>query len=99
MRDVMQPTRLSALELEQARQKLPGWMFGEDRISRTLFCKNFSEAFSTMCRIALAAEKLDHHPEWSNVYSRIDIVLSTHEVSGLSARDVALAEAIDEIYP
>ena len=95
----MEPTRLSTLEIEQARHTLPGWMFGEGRISRTILCANFSEAFATMCRIALVAEKLNHHPEWSNVYNRIDIVLSTHDVSGLSANDLTLAEAIDEIHP
>ena len=57
----------------------------------------FAEAFGFMTRVALAAEKADHHPEWSNVYNKVEIVLSTHDAGGLSEKDVALAKVIDSI--
>ena len=66
-----------------------------DAIRRTLRFADFAAAFGFMARVALAAEKMDHHPEWSNVYSRVDIVLTTHDADGVTERDVALAAAID----
>ena len=75
----------------------PGWseVEGRDAARKAFRFADFSEAFAFMTRVALAAEKADHHPEWSNVYNRVDIVLTTHDAGGLSARDVALAGAID----
>ncbi|HZQ02084.1 MAG TPA: 4a-hydroxytetrahydrobiopterin dehydratase [Reyranella sp.] len=70
---------------------------GRDAIKRDLKFKDFSEAWAFMCRVALAAEKADHHPEWSNVYSNVSIVLSTHDAGGLSDKDVALAKFIDSV--
>lgn len=79
--------------------KLPSWCLvaGRDAIERTLKLADFNAAFGFMTRVALVAEKLDHHPEWSNVWNRVTITLTTHDAGGLSGRDVALAEAIDRI--
>src|SRR5262249_22659337 len=78
---------------------LPGWRMadGRDAIARSFRFADFSEAFGFMSRVAMLAEKHDHHPEWSNVWNRVDILLSTHDAGGLSARDVALAQAIDAL--
>lgn len=82
-----------------ALAKLKGWreVEGRDAISKSLRFKDFNEAFGFMARVALAAEKADHHPEWSNVYNKLEITLTTHECGGLSARDVKLAEFIDAL--
>ena len=78
---------------------LPGWAMvaGRDAISRTFRFADFSEAWGFMARVALLAQQHDHHPEWSNVWNRVEITLSTHDAGGLSARDVALAKAIDTL--
>lgn len=68
-----------------------------DAIARRFTFADFSVAFAFMTRVALLAEKMDHHPEWSNVYNRVDITLTTHDAGGLSARDVTMAEAIEEL--
>ncbi|MCS6932602.1 MAG: 4a-hydroxytetrahydrobiopterin dehydratase [Acetobacteraceae bacterium] len=78
---------------------LPGWspVEGRDAIRRRFVFRDFSEAWGFMARVALLAEKHDHHPEWSNVWNRVEIVLTTHDAGGLSERDVALARAIDAL--
>ena len=78
---------------------LPGWSMveGRDAIRRGFRFRDFSEAWGFMSRVALLAEAQDHHPEWSNAWNRVEIVLSTHDAGGLSARDVRLAQAIDRI--
>lgn len=78
---------------------LPGWRIVPDRdaIARVYRFADFSEAFGFMARVAMLAEKHDHHPEWSNVWNRVEILLTTHDAGGLSTRDVALAEAIDAL--
>lgn len=83
----------------QALSGLTGWTRagGRDAISRTFTFRNFSEAFGFMTRVALAAEKLDHHPEWSNVYRTVDITLATHDAGGLTELDFTLARRIDRI--
>ncbi len=76
---------------------LPGkWVLAEDgkSIRQGFKFKDFTEAFAFMTRVALLAEKADHHPDWSNVYNRVEISLSTHEAGGVTERDIALAEAI-----
>ena len=70
---------------------------GRDAIRRSFRFADFSAAFGFMARAALVAEKLDHHPEWTNVYNRVDVVLSTHDAGGLTERDILLAEAMDVI--
>ena len=69
---------------------------GRDAISRKFVFKDFNEAFGFMARAALVAEKLDHHPEWSNVYKTVDVTLSTHDAGGLTEFDIKLAEAMDK---
>jgi len=80
-----------------ALKSLAGWaeVEGRDAIGKSFKFRDFSQAWGFMSRIALAAEKLDHHPEWFNVYNRVDITLSTHDAGGLSERDIALAKIID----
>jgi 4a-hydroxytetrahydrobiopterin dehydratase len=81
----------------QALAGLPGWSFARDghAIARTFTFKNFSEAFAFMTRAAMAAEKLDHHPEWSNLYKRVEVILSTHDAGGLTELDFELARKMN----
>ncbi len=90
---------LSEAERVEALDALPDWDFvdARDAITRTLVFADFAEAFGFMARVAILAEKADHHPEWSNVYNRVEILLTTHDAGGLSHRDVELATAIDAI--
>ncbi len=80
-------------------RRLPDWhtASSRDAIVRTFKFADFVEAFGFMTQVALLAEKMDHHPEWSNVYNRVEITLTTHDCNGLSVRDVTLAEAIDKL--
>lgn len=84
-----------------ALAKLSGWSLRSDRdaITRSFAFADFSEAWGFMNRVALLAESMNHHPEWFNVWNRVEITLTTHDVGGLSDRDVALAEAIERIVP
>jgi 4a-hydroxytetrahydrobiopterin dehydratase len=90
---------LSEAERADALDALPDWDYDEarDAITRRVTFADFAEAFGFMARVALLAEKADHHPEWTNVRNRVDILLTTHDAGGLSHRDVALASAIDAI--
>jgi len=91
--------RLTPAERDAALADLPQWSLRADdlAIERELRFADFSAAFGFMARVALHAEKADHHPEWSNVYNRVAITLTTHDAGGLSARDVAMARAIDAL--
>ena len=93
--------QLTEAERNDALAALPEWSLREDglAIERALKFKDFNEAFGFMTRVALLAEKHDHHPEWSNVYNRVSITLTTHDAGGLSAREVAMARAIDALVP
>ena len=93
----MTVAKLSDQEVAAALAKLPGWsrVEGRSAIAKTFQFADFSAAWGFMCRVALAAEKQDHHPEWFNVWNRVEITLSTHDAGGLSARDVTLAETIE----
>ena len=90
---------LTDAERKTALAELKDWRRteGRDAILRSFKFKNFSEAWGFMCRVALLAETQDHHPEWSNVYNRVEILLSTHDCNGLSERDLKLARAIDAL--
>ncbi|MFM2411482.1 MAG: hypothetical protein RL481_2310 [Pseudomonadota bacterium] len=81
----------------RALHDLPCWEYDVDAggIRRTFSFTDFAEAFAFMTRVAILAEKADHHPEWSNVYNRVEILLTTHDADGLSERDIALARAMD----
>lgn len=70
---------------------------GRDAICKTFRFKNFRQAFGFMTQAGMAAEKLDHHPEWSNVYGKVEVTLTTHSAQGLTALDIALAQKMDEI--
>ncbi len=76
---------------------LPNWVLDGEHLRRSFKFADFVQAFGFMTRVALLAEKADHHPEWSNVYNRVEIGLTTHDAGGLSSRDVALAKAIDAL--
>lgn len=91
--------KLNAAERAGLSATLPEWKLveGRDAITRAFRFKDFSEAWGFMARVALLAEAQDHHPEWFNVWNRVEITLSTHDAGGLSARDVRLAQAIDAI--
>ena len=91
--------KLDRAELNAALVGLAGWqrLSGRDAIGRSFKFKNFRQAFAFMTEVALLAEKADHHPEWTNVYNRLDIVLTTHDAGGVSERDIALAEEIEKI--
>jgi len=88
--------KLTTKEREQALSGLAGWkpVVGRDAISRTFVFADFNEAFGFMARAALIAEKMNHHPEWSNVYKTVEVTLTTHEAGGLTLRDVELATAM-----
>ena len=90
-------TKLSGAERDAAVGELAGWseVDGRDAIQKSFKFKNFNEAFGFMTRVALVAEKMDHHPEWFNVYNKVDVILSTHDAGGLTRKDIALAEAMD----
>jgi len=94
---------MSALLTEEARAdlaaKLPDWALENDgaAIARTFRFKDFNEAWGFMTRVALLAEKLDHHPDWSNVWNTVRIALTSHDSGGLTARDVRMAVAIDAL--
>src|SRR6476469_2914175 len=91
--------RLSAEARQRALKGLAGWneMAGREAIARTFTFKDFNEAFGFMSRVALVAEKRDHHPEWRNVYKTVEVVLATHDVGGVTALDVELAKAMNAI--
>ena len=89
--------KLGPEEREAALAELPGWTWGEESqaIRRRFVFADFSEAFAFMTRVALAAEKADHHPDWSNSWNKVDVSLTTHSAGGLTRLDVALARVID----
>jgi 4a-hydroxytetrahydrobiopterin dehydratase len=86
-------------ERDEALAGLPGWTFDEGRngIAKSFTFADFGAAFAFMTRVALEAEKADHHPEWSNVWNRVDILLSTHSAGGVTGKDMKLATKIEAI--
>ena len=92
----MDRTKIGA---DAALADLPGWSRpdgGRDAIVKTFAFADFNAAFGFMTRVALLADKMDHHPEWSNVYNRVEVLLSTHDADGVTALDVAMAKFMDE---
>jgi 4a-hydroxytetrahydrobiopterin dehydratase len=91
--------KLTADARRAALARLAGWseVAGRDAISKTFTFKDFNQAFGFMTRAALVAEKMDHHPEWFNVYKTVQVTLSTHDAGGVTERDVKLAEAMDRL--
>lgn len=92
-------TRATEEQTTTALASLPGWtrVEGRSAMTKTFKWADFNEAWGFMCRVALVAEKMDHHPEWSNVWNRVEIILSTHDAGGLSERDFKLAAAIEKL--
>jgi 4a-hydroxytetrahydrobiopterin dehydratase len=93
----MSVPRLTETELAALLAEAPTWTLREDgkALTRTFKFKDFNQAFGFMTRVALYADKADHHPEWFNVYNRVEVTLTTHDAGGLSARDARMAAAID----
>jgi 4a-hydroxytetrahydrobiopterin dehydratase len=93
--------KLSAEMRKNALSRLKGWseVSGRDAISKKFVFADFNQAFGFMTRAALAAEKLDHHPEWFNVYKTVEVTLSTHDAGGVTELDVKLAEMMDKFAP
>jgi len=93
--------KLTAEERDAALAGLPDWRWDEARqgISRRFAFRDFAEAFAFMTRVASLAEQADHHPEWSNVWNRVDILLTSHDAGGLTTRDIALAQGIGQLVP
>lgn len=89
--------KLGAAQRAGLTAELPEWTLDGEHLKRTIRFSDFSQAFGFMTRVALLAEAQDHHPEWFNVWNRVDIALTTHDAGGLSARDVTLARAIDAL--
>ncbi|MDB5713143.1 MAG: 4a-hydroxytetrahydrobiopterin dehydratase [Sphingomonadales bacterium] len=91
--------QLNENERAVALDALGEWDFDEarDALTRQFVFADFSEAFGFMTRVAMLADKADHHPEWSNIYNRVDILLTTHDAGGLSVRDIDMATAIDKL--
>lgn len=90
--------KLQGPDREKALSELTGWadVDGRDAISKTFIFSNFNEAFGWMSRVAMQAEKLDHHPEWSNVYKTVEVTLATHDAGGLTNLDIKLARFMDK---
>ena len=91
--------KLDAASRSALPQRLPHWQLLADRdaVRRTFAFKDFNAAFGFMTRVALLAEQLNHHPEWSNVFNRVEVTLSTHDAGGLTELDLQLAEAMDRM--
>jgi 4a-hydroxytetrahydrobiopterin dehydratase len=93
-------TRPAKIGADAALAKLPGWskLAGDrDAIQRTFRFKDFNQAFGFMTRVAIKADQLDHHPEWFNVYNRVEVTLATHDADGVTELDVTLATFMDEV--
>ena len=90
---------LDATQLQALPSKLPAWQRVDNTLQRNFLFDDFVEAFGFMTRVALLAEHRNHHPEWSNVYNRVSITLTTHDTGGLSDLDIDMAQAIDALLP
>lgn len=92
------PTKLDTAAVDDALKGLQGWTLREDgaAILKGFRFKDFNEAFGFMTRVAILADKIDHHPEWFNVYNRVDVTLNTHDVGGISRLDIEMAGFMDQ---
>jgi 4a-hydroxytetrahydrobiopterin dehydratase len=91
--------RLSDDDIQEKLRNLPGWSISDDKLTREFHFANFVDAFGFMTRAAIEAEKMNHHPEWFNVYNKVTVQLTTHEAGGITERDVALATTMTELAP
>jgi 4a-hydroxytetrahydrobiopterin dehydratase len=94
----MATAKLSEQEIAAELQKVAGWSVVNGNLHRVFEFKDFSAAFGFMTRVALAAEKMDHHPDWSNVWNKVTVDLSTHSAGGITKNDFDLAAKIQQIY-
>ena len=94
----MEPYLLQNEELKELVVKIPGWEINNEQIQREFKFFNFIEAFSFMTKVALICEKYNHHPNWENVYSKVKIKLTTHDLGGISRKDENLAIEINNIF-
>ncbi len=90
-------TLLTTETLEEALAHVPGWIYTDNVIEKKFVFKNFPEAMATVNKIALVAEEMNHHPEWTNVYNKLTIRLSTHDSNGVTTKDIRLAHAIESL--
>ena len=93
----MKPYLLKEEEIKELSAKIPGWEIYPNYIERNIIFQNFVDAFSFMTKVALLAEKYNHHPNWENVYSQVIIKLSTHDLGGISSLDLVLASEINKL--
>ncbi|MBI3817473.1 MAG: 4a-hydroxytetrahydrobiopterin dehydratase [Planctomycetes bacterium] len=89
------PTLLTSAQIEDALRELPAWKLDAGRIGREFVFRDFDEAFAWMTAVAADAKALDHHPDWTNSYRRVTVTLQTHDAGGLTALDIALANAME----
>ena len=94
----MRPSKMTDQEIRNKLAHVPGWEMIDGKLHRGFKFENFSRAFGFMCSLALVAEAKNHHPEWSNVYNRVVIDLSTHDVGGITALDFELAAAANDLF-
>ncbi|MFQ3583953.1 MAG: 4a-hydroxytetrahydrobiopterin dehydratase [Cyanobacteriota bacterium] len=91
------PVKLSETEIHAKLETLPGWSFREGKLHREFQFASFVEAFGWMSSVALVAESMGHHPDWSNVYNRVSVDLNTHDVGGITELDFTLAQRMSEL--
>lgn len=91
------PRKLTDRQVDAALRRLNGWSYDAGRLHKAFKFRDFGEAFGFMVQVALAADRLNHHPEWCNSYNRVTIDLTTHEAGGITARDIELARRIEQI--
>lgn len=89
--------RLEKIEIEERLAQMQGWTFADGSITKSFKFKDFKDAFTTMTRIAFECEKMNHHPDWENVYNTLNITLNTHDVGGVTEKDFKLAQVIETI--
>ncbi len=89
--------KLNDTEIAEHMKALPGWELGANRIRRVFRFKDFVEAFAWMAGVAIVAEKMNHHPEWRNVWATVEVELTTHDAGGLTESDMKLASKMDEL--
>jgi 4a-hydroxytetrahydrobiopterin dehydratase len=94
---MMERRKLSDRDLEDALRQLPGWAVEEGKMSKEFKFGSFAEAIGWMVSVAIYADRIDHHPEWFNVYNRVKVDLTTHDMGALSTLDLALAERMEEL--
>jgi len=87
---------MTILDPKEVAEELEGWTGGDDFLTKVFRFEDFAEAFGFMTRIAIIADRMDHHPEWFNVYNRVDVTLTTHDAGGVTEKDIKLAQAMEK---